>query len=112
MMIDRVGMPNLKVIFQPSSYIGRDLGPILDALYPHTAHIHLSNRPRSGGQMPDGKPLRAYLGDADGVIDYDAFLSDLKGRGFDGFLTIEGIKQPEYESLAVEIEYLRKAAGR
>ena len=110
MMIEKVGMPNLKVIFQPSSYIGRDLGPILEALYVHTVHVHVSNRPKGGGRREDGSPLRCHLGDGEGEIDYDRFFGALKSRGYGGFVTIEGIKPPEYESLAVEIAYLRRVA--
>jgi sugar phosphate isomerase/epimerase len=111
MMIEKVGVPNIKVIFQPSSYVGQDLGPILEALYPHTVHVHLGNRPNAGGEAPDGSALKSYLGDKDSAIDYDAFFEDLKGRGYDGFATIEGIKAPENESLSVEIEYLKRVAS-
>lgn len=107
MMIEKVGMPNLKVIFQPSSYIGQDLVSILDALYLHTAHVHVSNRPKGGGRGPDGKPMRALLGEPDAEIDYGAFMTDLKRRGYHGFVTIEGLKQPVVDTLAAEIAYLK-----
>ena len=111
MMIEKVGMPNLKIIFQPSSYLGQDLVKVLEALYPHTIHVHVSNRPKDGKTREDGSPWPTSLGDPDSQIDYDQFFVALKQRGYDGYVTIEGVAPPEYEKLAVEIAYLRKAAG-
>ncbi|MDP6039268.1 MAG: sugar phosphate isomerase/epimerase [Candidatus Latescibacteria bacterium] len=81
MMIEKIGMPNVKVIFQPSSYMGKDQLGILDQLYEHVVHVHLGNRPKVSGKAADGSDLKCDLGDPDGVMDYDSIFADLKKRG-------------------------------
>ena len=91
--IEEVGADNLKVLLQPTSYLGEaDTRQILDALYEHTAHIHtgLTNKD----------------------VDWAWMLPEMVRRGYEGYLSLEGIAEPKLETIEKEIHWLRETVGR
>ena len=96
--ITEPGASNLKILLQPDQMIPRNPGltlkTLLDELYDDTVHFHM----RTG--MKDV---------AD--IDYTWLLSELGKRGYSGFITLEGIKEPKLKSIEEEIKWFRQVTG-
>jgi sugar phosphate isomerase/epimerase len=90
-----VGADNLKVLLQPTSFIGEaTTRDILDALYEHTVHVH------GGTGMKDSE-----------TVDWAWLLPEMVHRGYEGFLSLEAIPEPKLESIEREIGWLRAVAG-
>ena len=109
MMIDRVDAPNLKVIFQPDMYPPSEVPAAFDALYPHTAHVHVGNVQKGGGTDANGFPLRTHLGDPEGEYDFCWLLKELDRRNYEGFVTVEALTPPKQQNLGAELDFLRKS---
>jgi sugar phosphate isomerase/epimerase len=91
--IHEVGADNLKVLLQPTSYLGEaDTRQILQALYGRTAHIH------------------ATLGNEG--VDWAWMLPEMVARGYEGYLSLEGIAEPKLETIEQEIRWLHETVGR
>jgi sugar phosphate isomerase/epimerase len=98
-ILREVGRPNIKLIFQPSTF-GGDYMAALDALAMHAAHVHATNH--------KGKE-RALL--ADGEIDYRAVIGGLRRFGFDGFISVEWFGDDPAGVARKESPYLRELIG-
>lgn len=86
--IRKVGAENLKILLQPTSYIGEaDTRQILEVLYEHTAHIHTGLESKE--------------------VDWTWMLPEMKRRGYDGYLSLEGVAEPKLETIEKEIQWLR-----
>jgi sugar phosphate isomerase/epimerase len=87
--IEEVGADNLKVLLQPSSFISEaDTRQILDALYEHSVHIH------AGLSNPQ--------------VDWEWMLPEMERRGYEGYLSLEGVEEPKVESIERTIGWLRE----
>ena len=62
-----------------------ELEGALDAGLP-VAHVHLKD---FAGEISHGDPRRRYLLPGEGGLDLDGFLADLRGRRYDGAVTLE-----------------------
>lgn len=91
-----VERPNLKLIYQPSSF-GLQYMEALDALGPHIAHVHATNH--SG---------RAVASLAQGELDWARIVAGLKQRGFAGCLSVEWFGPQPEEAVQREAAYLRQ----
>lgn len=86
--IREVGAGNLKVLLQPTSYLGEaDTRQILDALYEHTAHIHTGLESKE--------------------VDWEWMLPEMVRRGYEGYLSLEGVVEPKLETTEKDIQWLR-----
>jgi 3-dehydroshikimate dehydratase len=87
--IEEVGADNLKVLLQPTSFIAQaDTQEILDALYQHTVHIHAGLRSEE--------------------VDWEWMLPEMAQRGYDGFLSLEGVEEPKLQAIERTIDWLRE----
>jgi sugar phosphate isomerase/epimerase len=85
--IREVGAANLKVLLQPTSFVGEaNTRQILNALFDHTAHIH------------------AGLGSKD--VDWAWMLPEMAQRGYEGYLSIEGVAEPKLETIEQQMQWL------
>ena len=90
--IQEVGADNLRVLFQPTSFIEETaLRPMLDALFPYVAHLHM------GGDIRN-----------DERINWAWLLPEMARRGYEGFASIEGAPEPKLESLERLGDWLRQ----
>ena len=87
--VNEVGANNLKILFQPSSFI-KQASPreILDALYDHAVHIH------TGLQNKE--------------VEWEWMLPEMERRGYQGFLCIEGAEEPKLEYFQKTIKWLKE----
>jgi sugar phosphate isomerase/epimerase len=94
--INEVSSPNLQVLLQPNQFIpqipGMTAEKMLGALYEHTVHVHV----RTG--MDDSEC--AWL------------LPELMKRGYDGYVSLEGIAEPKLQSIEQEIKWFRKVTAK
>ena len=97
-LIELVGRPNLKVIFQPSTFHPDEL-VALEALAPHTVHVHATN-------SRDGKASTLSEGD----MDYRIILGRLRERSFDGFVSVEWFGEDPAGAARREAKFLRSLA--
>lgn len=93
--VEEVGADNLRIILQPTSFAAEaSTEEILDALYEHTVHIHAHTGMRGSSE-----------------VDWAWLLPEMVRRGYEGFLSLEGIEEPELASIEREIEWLKEVAG-
>lgn len=93
--VEEVGADNLKVLLQPTSFAAEATTPqMLDALYEHTVHIHAVT------DMKDST-----------TVDWAWLLPEMVRRGYDGFLSLEGISEPKLESIEREVKWLKEITG-
>jgi sugar phosphate isomerase/epimerase len=100
-LVDRVGEhPNFGVNYDPSNTIlaGEDPLELLRRVKHRVVTMHASDRYLSDGTMEDLRREEDVVGYAKrlrhgeigkGMNDYDAILSELRGAGFDGWISIE-----------------------
>jgi sugar phosphate isomerase/epimerase len=96
--VNDTGASNLKVLLQPNQFIPRIPGmtaqKMLDALYEHTVHIHV----RTG--MKDSE------------VGWDWLLPELMKRGYDGYVSLEGIVEPKLQSIEQEVKWFKQATAK
>jgi sugar phosphate isomerase/epimerase len=96
--IKETGASNLKVLLQPNQFIpqipGMTAQKMLDALYEHTVHLHV----RTGMK--------------DSIVNFGWLLPELMRRGYDGYVTLEGIAEPKLKSLEEEVKWFRQATAK
>jgi len=98
-MIDAVGSPNLRAVYDYSHYQVQDLplSETLDALIGHTVFVHVKD-----GERRDGKT--AFLLPGEGRTDYADYFRKLVARGYAGSITVEVSamlhKRPDYDAVA------------
>lgn len=96
-LLDEVGAPNLKVLYQPTS--AATLLEDYERLRPHVEHLHAQN------QTADG----AHTWLEDGVMDWRGLLRRLRADGYAGSLSVEYCwKGATWERAASAIAYLRE----
>lgn len=121
MLLERVGAQNLRVNLDIYHLweVHRDPLKVLDALYPHVAHIHAKNAFFSRviqGRDPhpflhDRQAAQEFQGIAQlkaGEMDYKPFLEELVKREFPGFISIEWFGDNIFETAERELAYLRQ----
>jgi sugar phosphate isomerase/epimerase len=100
-LIDQIHDDNFGVNYDPSNTIlaGEDPLALLDRVKNRVVTMHASDRSLKGGSLEDlrneemdsiGYAERLHHGEiGQGLNDYDAIFSTLKGVGFDGWISIE-----------------------
>lgn len=85
----------------------------LELLGPYVAHVHVKNgawrRPEGGGVWKsDWSPLD------DGLVDFDALFTALRGVGYDGWICVEDFSaaRPTREALRWNLAFLRDVIAR
>lgn len=117
-LVDRIDHPNFGVNYDPSNtYLaGEDPLELLRRVSHRVVTMHASDRYLIEGTIEDlrneeggseGYAKRLQHGEiGKGLNDYDAIFSELKGKGFDGWISIEdGVDG--MESLQRSVEFLR-----
>ncbi|MEX0744298.1 MAG: TIM barrel protein [Phycisphaeraceae bacterium] len=93
-LIDRVAAPNLKVLYQPTTFVGNEgVEASFNALLPHIGHMHLQQQGTAEGPGWIEQP---------GDIDYPAFFDMVKASDYRGTASLEycwkGVAWPEVEA--------------
>jgi 3-dehydroshikimate dehydratase len=98
-LLDDVGMDNLTVNLQ-TPLVGETVSETVELLGDRVVHLHAHN-------WIGDWPKLTYLNEGD--EDFEAFLSALQKKGFDGYISIEhGNHHPVAETAKHEISYLRR----
>jgi sugar phosphate isomerase/epimerase len=96
--IQDTGSENLRILLQPDQLIPRIPGltiqKMLDDLFEYTVHLHVST------------------GMKDSIVDFGWLLPELMRRGYDGYVTLEGIAEPKLKSLEQEVKWFRQATAK
>ena len=99
-LLEQVGSPAFKIDLDTSHFHtqGMDIGPVIEKLGPHTAHVEVKDE---RGLAPDHQ----FLIPGEGNCDYVKILKALDGVGYDGFVDVEISfmvqHRPGYDPLAV-----------
>jgi len=102
-LMDEVGAPNLKVLFQPSTFLDAGLLESYHRLERHVDHMHIHNVKPEGGIGPV----------QEGLIDYPAFFREVLARGYRGSLSVEYVwRDVPWDEVDRACEYLKKCLGR
>ncbi|APX97287.1 sugar phosphate isomerase/epimerase family protein [Natronorubrum daqingense] len=82
-LLERVDSGRVKCNFDAGHFycVGEDPAELVDPLWEYTDHYHLEDIPA------DRTHEHTQLGD--GAMDIDAFLGELEGRGYEGYVTVE-----------------------
>ncbi len=92
--VKEANSPSIKILLQPNQFIptipGMTAEKMLDALYPHTVHIHIRT------------PMEKS------PVGWATLLPELKRRGYDGYISLEGIEEPKLESIENEVKWFHK----
>jgi sugar phosphate isomerase/epimerase len=90
--VNEVGADNLKILLQPSSFIGQaNTREILHALYARSVHIHAGLRNQD--------------------VDWPWLLGEMVRRGYQGYLSIEGAKDPRLAYIEKAIAWLHEVTA-
>lgn len=84
-LIDTVKSAAFKFIFDPGNVVvhGGNSWKFYQAVKSHLIHFHV----KDGKKGPDGKIVQCYPNEGEG--DIPRIMSDLKNRGYDGYISIE-----------------------
>jgi sugar phosphate isomerase/epimerase len=116
-LVDRINVPNFGVNYDPSNTIlaGEDPLELLRRVKHRVVTMHASDRYLAEGTIEDLRREEDSVGYAKrlrhgeigkGMNDYDAIFSELKGVGFDGWISIEdGVDG--FEQLVGSVRFLR-----
>lgn len=97
-----VNAPNLKVLFQPASFIGEGVIPSYDQLLPHIDHLHLNNSNKKDG----------HIWIEEGEVDYAAFFQHLIRTNYQGSASLEYCCQgATWEKVKSGYEFIKKRLG-
>lgn len=95
--VNEVGSPSVKVLLQPNQFVptipGMTADKMLDGLFEHTVHIHLR------GPMQDS------------AVGWETLLPKLIARGYDGYVSLEGIAEPKLETIENQVPWFRQATA-
>lgn len=101
-LIDEIGSPRIRIILDPANLFeteadhARIIAAAVDLLGPHIAMAHAKDR------KPDG----SFTAAGTGVVDFAAFMTDLKAAGFNGPMITHGLDASEAASVS---RYLRQS---
>ena len=117
-LVSRIEAPNFGVNYDPSNTIlaGEDPLELLSRVKHRVVTMHASDRYLAEGTIEDLRREEDSLGYAKrlrhgeigkGMNDYDAIFSELKGVGFDGWISIED-GEDGFDQLERSVTFLRK----
>ena len=95
--IEETKSPSIKILLQPNQFVpvipGMSAEKMLAALYPYTVHIHIRT------------PMEKS------PVGWATLLPALKRRGYEGYISLEGIEEPKLQSIENEVKWFRKASA-
>ncbi len=112
LLVDGLPPRHIGVIYDPGNSLheGYTLPAYaLDVIGPYLSHVHVKSASYGTGRPPAGRrtPL-AYGALADGDLDWQAIVSLLATRGYDGFLSLEALdSRPSAHKMADDIPFLQ-----
>jgi 3-dehydroshikimate dehydratase len=98
-VIKEAAAPNLKVLFQPTTFLAEGIQKAYDALVPFIDHLHLQNH----------NPADGSCWIEEGEIDHPAFFQMLKTTGYKGSASLEYCcKGVTWDKVKSGHDYIRK----
>jgi 3-dehydroshikimate dehydratase len=98
-VLREVHAPNVKVLFQPTTFLKEGIIPAYDQLFPHIDHLHLNNH----------NPQDHSLWIEKGEVDYPVFFQHLQRTNYQGSASLEYCHDgATWEKVESGYKYIRK----